>query len=100
MFPNSRLTPTSTVETCRHFTRKWSWACPHALQQAQPIAVFCQQQLAIMLRQPARQIDKERPLASYGLDSLMAIELKTAVLKTASHRTALADLLEAPPSSS
>ncbi|MCA9942027.1 MAG: amino acid adenylation domain-containing protein, partial [Anaerolineales bacterium] len=64
--------------------------------QAQLIANYLQHQLAITLRQPAAQIEQERPLASYGLDSLMAIELKTAVEDSLKVELPIADLLESP----
>ncbi len=65
-------------------------------EQAVQVASYLQQKLALLLHQPAAQIDRARPLASFGLDSLLAIELKTAVEDTLHIDLPLADLLESP----
>ncbi|MCC6605390.1 MAG: amino acid adenylation domain-containing protein [Anaerolineae bacterium] len=65
-------------------------------EQAAQVAHYLQHKLAHLLRQPAAQIERERPLATFGLDSLLAIELKTAVEDALHLDLPLADLLESP----
>ncbi len=65
-------------------------------EQLQLLANYLQHQLAHLLRQSAQQIDPQRPLAAFGVDSLTAIELKTAVEDALQIELPLADLLESP----
>ncbi|MCZ7672471.1 MAG: acyl carrier protein [Chloroflexi bacterium] len=60
------------------------------------MAVFVQQQLAWSLQQPVDQMDSERPLTSFGVDSLLAIELKTTLEDNLDIDLPLTTLLESP----
>ncbi|MBN8226734.1 amino acid adenylation domain-containing protein [Corallococcus macrosporus] len=43
------------------------------------VAVFLQEQAAQVLRLPTAQVDANKPLHAYGVDSLMAVDFKSAV---------------------
>ncbi|WP_158619966.1 non-ribosomal peptide synthetase [Corallococcus sicarius] len=43
------------------------------------VAVFLQEQAAQVLRLPTAQVDVQKPLHAYGVDSLMAVDFKSAV---------------------
>ncbi|RKH03264.1 amino acid adenylation domain-containing protein [Corallococcus carmarthensis] len=43
------------------------------------VAVFLQEQAAQVLRLPTAQVDTNKPLHAYGVDSLMAVDFKSAV---------------------
>ncbi|TSC32695.1 non-ribosomal peptide synthetase [Corallococcus sp. Z5C101001] len=43
------------------------------------VAVFLQEQAAQVLRLPTAQVDAQKPLHAYGVDSLMAVDFKSAV---------------------
>ena len=77
-------------------SREMVLALPTPAEQAQAVAAYLQQQLAAILQQPADQIELERPLTSFGLDSLLAIELKTTLDDGLQIELPIADLLESP----
>ena len=94
--PEFKITASTSAVELPDISREILLALPMPDEQAQLIANYLQHQLAILLRQPAAQIEQERPLASYGLDSLLAIELKTAVEDALEIELPIADLLESP----
>src|SRR5690606_18616436 len=77
-------------------SREMVLAQPTPAGQTETLTTYLQQQLALLLRQPAERIERDRPLAAFGLDSLLAIELKTAVEEALDIDLPIASLLESP----
>lgn len=89
--------PVTQVTALRpHISREMVLSLPTAAEQTQVTALYLQQYLAGLLHQAVDHIELEPPLAAFGLDSLLAIELKTAVEDTLQINLPIADLLESP----
>ncbi|MAT97570.1 MAG: hypothetical protein CL608_10545 [Anaerolineaceae bacterium] len=94
--PEFQTAAASTTMPLPEISAEKILALPTGTEQAKAVANYLQHQVASLLRQPVEQIKPERPLASYGLDSLKAIELKTAVEDALQIELPIADLLESP----
>lgn len=87
---------TATSADLPDISRDAVLALPTQAEQTQCLAHFLQQQLAAMMQQPANSFALERPLTSYGLDSLLAIELKTTLEESLQIQLPITTLLDSP----
>lgn len=87
-------TPTAQPEPS--FIRKALSAVPDRAARQLLLAIYLQEQVARVLHVATAQIGQQQPLTAFGLDSLMAIELKHEIETSLGVALPLAEVLHGP----